>query len=101
MQSADLRERLLHALEALEKAQPPSLEAAFQFIAVYLPGLPPVHDEELGSRFRHTFGVIQDSKDRQQVRDSLVTKRTQQERRDGVPAVRPEGLKRGGRVVTP
>ncbi len=62
--STELRERLLDALEALEGSQPTSFEAAFEFLAVYLPGLPPAQDQDLAVRFRRAIEATEVSKDR-------------------------------------
>ncbi len=57
-----LRERLMDALDVLEKSRPTSFEAAFELLATYLPGNRPQQDEQLASRFRDVIASIQASK---------------------------------------
>jgi hypothetical protein len=63
MQSPELRDRLLNALAAIELTRPPSFRAAFDFLAIYLPGIRPVHDAELASAFRRVISAVEEAAD--------------------------------------
>ncbi len=52
----------MDALDVLEQNPPASFEAAFDLLAMYLPGNHPERDTLLAARFREVIALIQASK---------------------------------------